>query len=127
MDSPPSSSASPSVPAAALEKGRFDGWVVGAGAVGLVGLVAGAYFGISAVSGAPGNPTTGPGGKTIDELQSDGRRAHQNAQVADVAFGVAIAGGVSAALLSFLRDKAGPPSAAALLRPARPPSLELRF
>ena len=100
----PSRPVSSTVPAP-REKGRWDGWVMGTGAVAGVALLAGGYFGYRAWSDRLGDaPSTGSS-TTFANLQNQADRAHREAVFADVGFGVALAAGATSALLYFLRDK----------------------
>ena len=90
--------------AGAAEKGRMDGWVIGAGALAVVGLAGGTYFGLQALSNKEDNPETRPNGPTYQDLEDDADKAHQQAVFADIGFGVAVAAGATAAILYFARD-----------------------
>lgn len=86
------------------KKGRMDGWVIGAGVLAGLGLAGGTYFGLQAMSSKNEDPpTTGPGTSYTD-LQDNADKAKQQALLADVGFGVAVAAGATAALLYFTRD-----------------------
>lgn len=101
----------PSQPSApAPERGVIDAWTIGTGAVAVVGLGIGTVFGIDALSSKPkAGFVTGQNG-TYTQLAEDAERAHSKAVVADVGFGVFVAGATACGLLYFLRTK--PPKAA---------------
>lgn len=86
------------------EKGRLDGWVIGAGIIAGLGLVGGTYFGMQALKNRNDDPPTTGGGVTYADLQDNADKAKQQALYADVGFGVALAAGTTAAILYFARD-----------------------
>lgn len=84
-------------------RGKVDGWVLSAAGVSVVALAAGTAFGIKALADRPGaDATTGPA-TSIDDLQASVDRAHREAIVADVAFGVAAISAGAAVWLYFSR------------------------
>jgi len=94
---PPASSAPP-------KKGRADGWVIGTGAVAGAALLAGGYFGYKAWSDRVEDPpSTGPG-RSIGDLQDQADRAHREAVIADIGFGVALVAGATSMILYLARD-----------------------
>ena len=100
-------------------RGRLDGVVVGLGAVALVGLGVGTFFGIKALSDKPSSPAITDGTRSYASLQAQADKAHNESIVADVAFGVFALAGAGAAILYFARERvpAARPSAAFLLGP----------
>jgi hypothetical protein len=101
---PPLASSAPEPePPPPPKKGRLDGLVYGTGAVSLVALGAGTFFGLRALSTRPTSPVTSPK-HTIDDLTSDAKSAHTKAVLADVSFAVALLTGGAAAFFYFSRD-----------------------
>lgn len=96
----------PPPPAAESPKpGRIDALTITAGAVSVVGLGVGTIFGISALSSRPkAGFVTGQNG-TYTDLSDQAKSAHSKALVADIGFGVGIAGAVACGLLYFLRPR----------------------
>lgn len=96
---PPTAIASAApAPTVIRKRGKFDGWVIGTGGVALVAVGLGTYFGVTALTSQPSNPTTGKG-VTNDQLQKKQQDAHSSALASDVLFATAaVAGGVSAVL-----------------------------
>ena len=101
--------------------GRIDALTITAGAVSVVGLGVGSVAGILALSQKPkAGYVTGQSG-TYQQLSDEASRAHTKAIVADVGFGLFIAGGAAAGLLYFLRpkdphaEKPGPAKSVAVL------------
>jgi tetratricopeptide (TPR) repeat protein len=101
--SPPIASSGPEPETPPPTKGRLDGLVIGAGAVSIVALGAGTFFGIRALSTRPSSPVTGQN-HTVGQYMDDAKSAHQKAQIADVSFAVALLAGGAAAFLYFSRD-----------------------
>jgi tetratricopeptide (TPR) repeat protein len=117
----PSESADAPAPPAA-KKGRLDGLVIGSAVLAGAGLVTGVVFGVLAmgdrIQGTPStNDTT-----TYQDLESRRDRAKQEALIADIGFGVAAVGTVTALVLYFARDKksdeAPPPKTEARVVPS---------
>ena len=85
--------------------GRIDALTITAAATAGAGLVWGALWGIKASADKPASGfVTGKDG-TFADLSDATSKAHREAVFADVGFGVAILGGVSATLLYLLRMK----------------------
>jgi len=86
------------------QKGRMDGWVIGAGVLAGLGLAGGTYFGLQAMKNKNDDPpTTGPDTSYAD-LEDNADKAKQQAVLADIGFGVALAAGTTAAIFYFTRD-----------------------
>lgn len=98
-------SAAPPPPPPPARRGRLDAWTIGAAGVSVVGLGAGTFFGISALSQSPNDPTTSRGGSSVQSLRDDASSAHGKAIVADVGFGIAVVAGAAAAILYFTRTE----------------------
>ncbi len=103
VSAPPAVSSAPELDPPPPKKGRLDALVFGTGAVSLVALGAGTFFGLRALSTKPSSPVTSPG-HTIDDLSSDAKSAHSKAVIADVSFAVALLAGGAAAFFYFSRD-----------------------
>lgn len=86
------------------EKGRMDGWVIGAGVLAGLGVAGGTYFGLQAMKNKVDEPPTTRPGTTYEDLQDNADKAKEQALYADISFGVAIAAGTTAAILYFARD-----------------------
>jgi hypothetical protein len=84
--------------------GRIDGLTIGAGAVAIVGLAAGAGLGIYALTSRPDNFVTGRDGSYAD-LQQKTDDAHTFAIVADVGLAVGVIAAAITAYLYFGRTK----------------------
>lgn len=97
--------AAPPPPSPPPRRGRLDAWTIGAAGVSVVGLGAGTFFGISALSQSPNDPTTSRGGNTMQSLRDDASSAHGKAIVADIGFGVAVVAGAAAVILYFTRTE----------------------
>ncbi len=96
--------APPSTSSAPPKKGRADGWVIGTGVVAGAALLAGGYFGYKAWSDRVEDPpSTGPG-RSIEDLQDQADRAHREAVIADIGFGVALVAGATSLVLYLARD-----------------------
>lgn len=105
---PPPSPAEP----APTPRGRIDAATISAAAIGVVGLGAGAFFGIRALDRRPdpgGGFVTGRDGTYADLVQRTDD-AHRDAVIADVGFAVGIVGLATAAVLYFARPKHPPPA-----------------
>lgn len=91
----------------APKHGRIDGWTIGAGVLGIAGLGVGTYFGLRAITTRPSanTITSGEPGSTYAALRERTESAHKHAVIADVAFGIGIAGVVGATLLYAMRLK----------------------
>jgi tetratricopeptide (TPR) repeat protein len=80
-------------------RGKFDGWTITAGVLGVGGLTLGAIFGIAALVGRPSSGfVTGKDG-TFQDLKSKADDAHTMAIAADVSL---IAGAAFTGLAAFL-------------------------
>ena len=100
----------PETKVAAPPNGRIDALTITSAAVAGAGLVWGTLWGIKATSDKPASGfVTGKNG-TFTDLSNEVTKAHREAIFADIGFGVAIAGGVAAALLFALRPKDVPAS-----------------
>lgn len=86
------------------ERGRADGWVVGAGGVAVAAAVVGAVFGIRALVLQPKENDSTSSTETYDDLRQRQQSAHSSAVVADIAFAIGIAAGVLGVTLYFTRD-----------------------
>lgn len=85
--------------------GRIDALTITAGAVSIVGLGVGSVAGVLALSQKPKAGTvTGPS-SSYQQLADEASHAHTKAIVADVGFGIFVAGGAACGLLYFLRPK----------------------
>lgn len=104
-------SAHPPPPPPPARRGRLDAWTIGAAGVSVVGLGAGTFFGLSALSQTPNDPTTSRGGSSVQSLRDDASGAHGKAILADVGFGVALVAGAAAAILYFTRNEPAPQTA----------------
>ncbi len=111
--SAPSTSATESVSATASEvppspssphsSRRVDGWVLATGGLALGGVIVGSIFGGRALSIEPSHPTTSAT-MPVQPYELQQSRAHNNAVVADVAFGAALVTGAASLLLYLLRS-----------------------
>lgn len=86
------------------ERGRADGWVIGAGGVAVAAAVVGAVFGIRALVLQPKENDSTSSTETYDDLRQRQQSAHSSAVVADVAFAIGIAAGALGVTLYFTRD-----------------------
>jgi tetratricopeptide (TPR) repeat protein len=116
------SSEAPPPPPPPPKKGRMDGLVVGSIVVAGAGLVTGVVFGALAMGDrVQGNPTTDDN-TTYQDLENRRDKAKQEALIADIGFGVAAVGTVTALVLYFARDKktddAPPPKTEARVMPS---------
>lgn len=98
--------AAPVAPRRDTRPGRIDAATITAGSVAVVGLGAGAVFGILAMTNKPGANefTTGRDG-SYDALKAKTDDAHTQAIVADVGFGVGIVATLVTAYLYFGRTR----------------------
>lgn len=100
----------PTTPPDREEHGRIDVATIAAGSVAVVGLGAGATFGVLALTSQPKNFVTGRDG-TYDDLVKKTNDAHTLAIVSDVGFGVGIVAAIVTAYLYFGRTKSTATSA----------------
>ncbi len=97
--------ASAPAPTEAPRHGVLDGWVIASGAVALAGIGVGIAYGAKAMSDRlSGTPTTNEA-TTYQDLQDRTARAKREAVIADIGFGVALAAGVTGAVLYFAREQ----------------------
>lgn len=86
-------------------RGRLDYLTLGAAGVSVAALGVGTFFGVSALSTSPSEPTTTRGGASVRSLREEAKGAHEKAIVADIGFGIALAAGAAAAILYFTRTE----------------------
>ncbi len=98
----------PSAPTVLL-RGRMDGWTLGASTLSGVGLVFGLVMAVKAVQDQPpSNSLTQATGPTYLDLVNRVDKAHTEAMLADVGFGVALVSAVAAVYLFLSRVDAAP-------------------
>jgi tetratricopeptide (TPR) repeat protein len=85
------------------QRGRYDGFVLGAGIASAAAALLGTIYGVRALSLDPSGESTGPG-QSFQDLRARAVRAHRAALVADISFGVSLAAGVAGATLYFGRS-----------------------
>ncbi len=90
-------------PPAARPAGKLDGWVIGSAGVAAAAAVVGVVFGVRALLLDPGSEPATDSSTSIDELDDRASLARSSARIADVALGVSIASGATAAVLYFGR------------------------
>jgi tetratricopeptide (TPR) repeat protein len=83
-------------------------WVIATGSVAAVAFLTGGIFGLAALARNPGAHATTSAGVSIDDLQTDARRAHAYAVVADASFLLTAAATGTAAFLYFSTPRADP-------------------
>jgi tetratricopeptide (TPR) repeat protein len=91
--------------------GRVDALTIGALTVTTLGLGFGVVLAVRAeLDQPPANYVTGGPGHTWQDFSNQQSKAHEEAQLADVGFGVALAGAIATATLYFARPRAAAPS-----------------
>ena len=77
----------------------LDGWVLGAGALALAAVSAGAALGVAALASHPGSEPRTTSDRSIQEVEDRAELAHSLAVAADIAFAVGVvSGGVALGL-----------------------------
>jgi len=76
---------------------------IGAGVVGVAGIVVGTIFGVRALVLRPGDSATTNAETSVEQLRSEQASAEASARVADISFAISLVSGAGAAVL-WLRD-----------------------
>jgi hypothetical protein len=108
--SPSSSNGTPPPPPEKPQYGRIDAFTIAAASVAVVGLGTGIILGIKAESDKPpANAVTGQN-ITYTQLVNRTNQAHNEAIIADIGFGVAVAAAAVTAYLYLARPRSTAPS-----------------